>query len=150
MTETINVLLEMYKSEMSWAKQAEDQRTTIANIILVVASIIIGIIPKSGGLGKDTLPVSIFLIALGLYGALVSQKLYERFRFHYGRARHHRRKLNELLPDTEIQKSMDDADEEHKKKYRWLSRVSFNRLWMSLYITIAVAGLILTAIILTL
>jgi hypothetical protein len=150
MTEAINVLLKMYESEMSWAKQAEDQRTAITNIILIVASIIIGVIPQSGGLSKETLPVALLLMALGLYGAVVSQKLYERHRFHYGRARYHRRKLNELVPVADIRKSMDDAEEEHKKKHKWLYRVSFNRLWMSLHITIAVAGLILTVIILRL
>jgi len=148
MTESINVLLAMYESEMSWAKQAEDQRTAITNIILIVASIVVGLIPQSGGLGKQTLPVAILLTALGLYGALVSQKLYERHRFHYGRARFHRRKLNELLPAAEINKSMDAAENEHKKQYKWLYRVSFNRLWMSLYITIAIAGVILTVFIL--
>jgi hypothetical protein len=150
MTEAIDVLLKMYESEMSWAKQAEDQRTAITNIILIVASIIVGVIPQRGGLSKETLPVAILLMALGLYGALVSQKLYERFRFHYGRARNYRRKLNELIPVAEISKSMEDAEKEHNKKYKWLYRVSFNRLWMSLYITIAVAGLILTLIILAL
>jgi len=150
MTETIDVLLKMYENDMSWAKQAEDQRTAITNIILLVASIIIGVIPQSGGLSKETLPVALLLVALGIYGAVISQKLYERFRFHYGRARYHRRKLNDLLPDAEIIKSMEAAENEHKKKHKWLYRLSFNRLWMSMYIAIAAFGLILTLIILTL
>ncbi len=150
MTEAINVLLTIYESEMSWAKQAEDQRTAITNIILIVASIIIGVIPQSGGLSLETLPVALLLMGLGLYGAVISQKLYERHRFHYGRARYHRRKLDQLLPDAEIHKSMDDAEAVHKKKYKRLYRISFNQLWMSLHITIAVAGLLLTIIILTL
>jgi hypothetical protein len=91
--------------------------------------------------------VTVLLIVLGLYGAVVSQKLYERHRFHYGRARYYRRKLNELLPNAEIRKSMDDAEEEHKK-FKWLYRVSLNRLWVLLHIAIAGAGLILSFIIL--
>ena len=117
MADTTDTLLAMFETEMSLAKQAEDQRATFTNLILIIASVILGLIPNSGGIIRANLPMTILLIVLGLYGAVVSQKLYERHRFHYGRARYYRRKINELIPDAEIRKLMDDAEEDHKKRY---------------------------------
>ena len=148
MADATDALLAMYESEMSLAKQAEDQRATFTNLVLIIASVILGLIPNSGGLVKANLPMTISLIVLGLYGAVVSQKLYERHRFHYGRARYYRRRINDLIPDANIRKLMDDAEEEHKKKFKGFYRVSLNRLWTLLHLAIAAVGLTLSIIVL--
>ena len=148
MADATDALLAMFETEMSLAKQAEDQRATFTNLVLIIASVILGLIPNSGGLIRANLPMTISLIVLGLYGALVSQKLYERHRFHYGRARYYRRKINELFPDAEIRKLIDDAEEDHKKRFKRLYRVSLNRLWTLLHLAIGGLGMIFSILVL--
>jgi hypothetical protein len=127
------------------ARQSEDKRATIANVILVVASAIQGMLVLVG-LDKKALPLTITLIILGIYGALTSAKLYERSQFHILRARKLRDRLDELCPEAQVQLLQKVAEDEHKTHYPVLMNVRLNTIWLGLHTVVAILGVVYTII----
>lgn len=146
MADATDILLQLSADEWAQARQSEDQRATITNILLLIASALVGFISQRG-LVIETLPVTILLILLGIYGAIVSEKLYETFWFHVTRASYYRRRLDELKSTAQILKLNELADTKHTQEFPRMKKIRLHRLWLILHTSIAIAGLILTAII---
>ena len=146
MADDTDVLLKLCEEQWTQARQSEDQRATITNIVFVVASAIIGLIAQTG-LVLQVLPLTILLLVIGIYGAITSEKLYERHQFHMRRAAFWRKRLNELHPNAEIEKYKDQSDARHRTKFPRLNRMRLHYLWLTLHLGIALAGIILTIII---
>ena len=102
MTENADILLQMIQEQWSQARQSESQRATMTNYIIAISSAILGFIVDKG-LVRNIWPLTILLIVLGIYGALFSAKLYERFRHHIHRVDKMMRRLDALYPDAQIQ-----------------------------------------------
>ena len=146
MADDTQVLIEFCKQCWVEAKQSEDQRATLTNIILGVASAVTVLIAQKG-LAKDTLPLSILLIVLGIYGAVASEKLYERHQMHSTRASVYRERLDELHPNAQVIVRRSEALKRHDPNFPRLSKIRLHYLWLTLHLIIALAGLILTIII---
>lgn len=146
MADDSDVLLKMYEDQWVQARQAEDQRATFTNIIIVIVSLVLGFIAQQKNLGQELLPLTILLIILGIYGAITTAKLYERFQFHVGRARAWRKRIDELHQEARLIELKDAADARHREKYR-LNKLRLYILWTTLHIIIALAGVILTVMI---
>ncbi|HEX6480312.1 MAG TPA: hypothetical protein VF043_15850 [Ktedonobacteraceae bacterium] len=97
MSDTTEFLMRMAEENWAQARHTEDQRATLANLIVVIASIDQGVLTQIGFI-KSALPLTILLIILGIYGALASAKLYKRHQHHINRARPLRKRLDELCP----------------------------------------------------
>jgi hypothetical protein len=146
MADDSDILLKLFEEEWVQARQAEEQRTAFTNIVLIIASIVLGMISQSS-LSKNVLPLTLLLAVLGIYGAVTSQKLYERHRFFVDRSRYWRKKLDELHPKLQIEKLRIEANAEHRKNFPRLEKMRLNILWLFLHITIAIAGIVLTILI---
>lgn len=146
MPDDTELLIEFCKQSWADAKQSEDQRATLTNIILTVASAVIALIVQKG-LTKDTIPLSIFLIVLGIYGGIASEKLYERHQMHIERGRAYRDEICELRPNAPIQTARNQADIKHKSKFPKLSKIRLHYLWLTLHVLITLTGLILCVMI---
>jgi hypothetical protein len=70
-----------YNEHASQARQHEDQREHMTNILLAVAGVLIGLITHAE-LSLSSLPAAVALIVLGIFGFLFAGKHYERFKFH--------------------------------------------------------------------
>ena len=68
------------------------QRASVTNFIIVVAGGILGFIANKG-VTKDQWILAVFLIIIGLFGALFTAKQYERFRFHMQAAGLYRKEI---------------------------------------------------------
>ena len=148
MADALDIL--MFEMEESWrqARQAEDQRANITNLIVIIASIIQGALTQTG-FHKDALPLTILLIILGIYGALASIKLYERFKMNVNRVGEFERRLNELCPEAQVKKILKTADLDHNTKHPLLSKkIRLRHIWIGLHILIAVLGIAYTIVIL--
>ena len=66
-TERIDVLLKMYDEHANQARQHENQRAQMTTIILTIAGAVIGLITFVK-IAFYTWPLSLLLIALGIYG----------------------------------------------------------------------------------
>ncbi len=147
MADDTDVLLKMYDEQWTQARHVENQRATITNIVVVIASAILGFIVQKG-LGTEILPITILLMVLGIYGAISSEKLYERFQFCTNRATALRKRIDELHPNSRLIQLNKEFEAQHKKDYPRLSKIRVHYLWFSLHLTIALGGLILTIVVL--
>jgi hypothetical protein len=148
MSETTDILTSIMEQQFSQAKQSEDQRANMTNIIVLIAAAIQGGLTQTG-FTKNSLPLTITLIIIGIFGVIASAKLYERFRYHYDVVRQIRQRLEELYPDTTIKACLDAAWQGHVKKYPITStKIRLYVVWSTLHILIATLGVAYTLIIL--
>ena len=71
----------------------------MTNYIIVISVAIFGFI-MNRGIAKEIWPLAALLVVLGIYGAIVSAKLYERFRLHEHIVVKIIQRLDELHPDA--------------------------------------------------
>lgn len=147
MTSDTEVLFKVCQENWTQSRHIEDQRATVTNLVIIITSVILGFITQKGVV-LEMLPLTILLIVLGLYGAIASQKLYERFRFHSDRARCCQEKIAELNPGAQVNELYKKARNEHKQKYPRLSKLRMHHLWVILHLAITVAGIVLSTIVL--
>jgi len=144
MADDVDVLLKYCEEYWAQGRQLETQRSTVTNFVITIAAAILVFIAQKGFI-PTSLPLGVFLFFLGLYGAIISEKLYERWQFVRHRARHWRRRINELKPDAQLLELMELAD---KKYHHPLQHVRLHWLWVCLHISIAAIGLACIVVIL--
>jgi len=145
--ESLFVLIEKYWDEIH---HIESQRSTLTNILLAIESAALGVI-VSANYSRQTFPLSLLLVVLGLFGVLATRKYHERFAYAQRRLDQWYRRLDQLTPEAEILARLRDANERHAKdgtvrifrRYH-LQRLPLNRLWLWLHGTFAVTGLALS------
>lgn len=157
MADEVDVLLHLFEEEREQARQSENQRATLSNIIILVVGAGLAFVTNRG-FGKSTLAISIPMVVLGLYGALATAKFFERWYRHWRRAYAYREQLFEKFPDIDSKlRDYDDRatkdrgykfEEAAEKRFPRLSRVKVNRLWVGLHVAIAVGGTVLSVVIL--
>ena len=142
------LLWNVYREHCDWERHHETQRSSVTNIMIAVAAGVIGVISLDGALGVPDLPLSIFLIVQGLFGAVFVGKQYERFARHQRLAGLYREQLNKNLQGAQIVMIRDTGDETQKSCYPLFSRLRLNHLWIYLHMSFAVFGIVLAFIIL--
>jgi hypothetical protein len=100
MADEVEVLLHLFEEEREQARQSENQRATLSNIVILVVGAGLAFVTNRG-FGKSTLAISIPMIVLGLYGALATAKFFERWYRHWRRAYAYREQLFERFPDID-------------------------------------------------
>jgi hypothetical protein len=148
MADSTDILWNFYQEHCAWERHHEEQRASVTNILLVVAAGVLSVITFDG-ISRSDLPLTIFLIMQGLFGALFVAKQYERFARHQRLVGKYRQALNDRFPESQIIALREQADKEHKEKYRILSdEVRLHQLWVGLHLLIALFGVVLTGFVL--
>lgn len=142
MTETISFLRQALEENWIHARQAEEKRATLANVVLVLASTTIIAIAFIG-LSSKTLLLTLLLMLLGVYGIATTMKLYERSQYHILRARKLRARLDKLCPDAQVEQTQKTAEVEHQAKYPRLMHIRLNSIWLGFYAFLIVVGMAL-------
>jgi hypothetical protein len=142
-TSDTDVLLRFFDEDWRQVRQSEDQRTAFSNIVLLIASAVFGYLTQHG-LSRDMLPLTIFLIVLGIFGGLASEKLYERSKLHMELAWAWRDKLNELHPEINIDQLKEKAEAINHERFPRLHKLHLHHVWLALDLAIAIAGIIST------
>lgn len=142
MNETIAFLLRAMEENQIHARQAENKRVALANIILVIACAAV-IAFTFIGLNKRAIPLAAPLVVLALHGIIVTLKLYERSQYHILRARSLRARLDELCPDAHVEQLQKLAETEHLKSYPRLVNIRLNAIWLCFYTFLLVLGVAL-------
>ena len=137
----IDVLISFYKERNTSARNSEAQRTNITNFVITISGALLALIGYIGFL-IYTLPIAIIIVILGIYGAIMSAKLYERFQYHNSVAKSYERQINELCPRVDIKLLIRSARNEHKKRFPRLYDMRLNKLWLFLHISIIILGII--------
>jgi hypothetical protein len=144
-----DILLAYSKEEWEQRRQSENQRATMTNFILTIASAVTVLI-LNNGLTMNSLPLSILLTLLGIFGAVAVAKLYERGEFHIERTKAWRERINELCPEAELLIRQKQGNANHAIKFGKTirERIRLHTLWGNLNIAIALLGIVLSIIIL--
>ena len=117
MTELLYRLLE---DNWRHARLSEDRRIVITSLNTIAGSAItitVGIL----GLNLRVLPVTIWMIILGMFGLLACLRLEERAQFHALRARQLRAKLGQI-GQADAEELLQRSDHEHAARYPHLGR----------------------------
>jgi hypothetical protein len=143
MADAGDVLLKMVEEQWAQARQCEYQRSIASDFIIVMASAIIGFIVKTN-LGREAIPLSVFLMILGVFGALLCAKFYERFYLHVQRVGRMMERLDQLYDKAGICSLEATADIAHNKRFPMMSHIRLHVLWLTIHVVIAVIGLVCT------
>lgn len=123
------------------ANQAERMRliVTTCNLCLAtVLQIIITILKP----GRQSLPLTAWMLLIGVYGIFALKKLYERENYHRARVRKLRARLDSFYPDAQRERLFQEVEVAHKHVYPRMRRIRLNSLWTALHALIAGAGVV--------
>jgi hypothetical protein len=143
-----NAVVAYWAEQRAQLRQSESQRAVLTNYVLAVAAALSGLVVQQR-FRLETLPLSVLVVLIGLYGALASAKYHERATYHLAQARALTRALVQSgdLPDNEA--LLDRARDEHARKYPRLYRIRLHWLWTGLQLGVAAYGLVLVVLTLT-
>ena len=146
MADDTDVLIKFCEDEWAQARQSETQRAMMTNFIIVLFGVVFGFIIEIGFV-KKILPLAGLLIFIGIYGALVSAKFYERWQYARRRVRYWRKRIDELHPDAKLLELMGEAENEHTKANPSLRKIRLHWFWCTLHIVIALIGFVCAIVI---
>ncbi len=140
MGDEADLLLAFYNEQTTQARHHEEQRATMTNVVLAVAGAATGLTSF-----KDAdvlhLPLALFLVGVGCYGAIFSAKHYERNRYHSELARQYRRTLERVMPGAKIDR--DEVRKEHAKKFPRLTSWRLNWFWVAIPLLAVALGILI-------
>jgi hypothetical protein len=90
------------------------------------------------------LPLTALLLCVGILGALLSAKQYERFGLHLARSRQYRNALASAFPEARILELKEQADVLNREAFPWLTKTRMGMLWVGMHGLIAILGLVLS------
>jgi lysylphosphatidylglycerol synthetase-like protein (DUF2156 family) len=140
--------------EREQARQSENQRATLTNIILVIVGAGLAFVADTG-VSASTLAFSLPMIAIGAYGAVTTMKYFERWLRHWTRARGYRDQLLELYPEIGEKlhvyrdprdRTPDAYEKELDRRYPRLRRTQLYVLWTVFHVAVALAGVVLSIV----
>jgi hypothetical protein len=145
MADQSDAVLAYWKEHREQLRQSETQRGVMTNYILVIAAAIGGFVIEQH-FSSRTIPLSIFTVIIGLYGAIVAAKFHERADYHLFQARALTKVLVDAgtLPDSRI--VLQEYRESHYDKYPRLARIRLNWLWIGINAGIGIYGIVLLII----
>nr|WP_157227310.1 hypothetical protein [Nocardia asiatica] len=141
-----DVLMRMWQEQRTQGRQSENHRA-IMTLIVVISAV--------GGLSyiavqRDTRIVSacvaLGVCLLGLFGALISAKYFERFKMHMDAAQLLRRRLNDLYPELYLEDDWAANRRQHESNYKVLARIRLEHLWVAAHLGIATLGAVVAAV----
>ena len=138
------LLWRLYADNREYARAHEEQRSTAANLVVAISAGLIGLATFDQKLTSADLPLTIFLMVVGFFGAVFSSKHYERTRLHLNRARQYLKRLNELFPEDRIVELQKQGDSENERAFPRLFHMKLNNLWNGFYLLISLLGLFLS------
>jgi len=142
------ILVAWYQEENNFARHHEELRGTAANVIVAVAAGGLGLIAFDQKLLLDDLPLATIVALLGVLGAVLSAKQYERVRLHLNRARQFEACLDELVPKIDLMKLRKAGTRINEEQFPHLAKWRLYWFWVALNVIIALIGAVLVIAIL--
>lgn len=148
MDKSTELLLTMVQEHWEEMRHAENQRSTITNLLIAIAALGTGSVTIIG-LSAYTLFLGALLMLLGIYGCMMTAKLYERHQFDQKRLDYWYNQLDKLNPEAQFLALKESADDDHKKNFagilpkelRFVTKIHTHQLWFFLHTGIALIGL---------
>lgn len=144
MSSNQELLWNYYQEELKQATLHEASRSSITNLILIITGVIISIITYDGFINESDIYLALVLVVIGIFGTLANAKYYERYYFHYSRAKGYQCLLEGEFPEISFTLKRNDSDLVTANKFFVVTRIRLNWLWLILNLIISVFGIILT------
>ena len=141
MADATDVILKQMDQQWSQARQSEDHRASITRNVLVLGVAVQGFIVTLK-FGLPTLGLAATLVLLGIWGAAVSSKYYERFRLHVTRVGRLMEQLEKLHPESDLTALEAEADRMHKERHPRMHHIRLHWMWSGLHAGVLGAGII--------
>lgn len=139
MEDQAEVLWRMYNEHVTMGRHHETQRSSTSQIILVVVAALIGFFGSSRATHGSTGLMAVFVISLGLFGALFSAKQYERAKFHMLAAGLHRQAL-EARVGMNLSRIRTEAETAQALLFPRANAWRLNLFWIRLHLIVAFIG----------
>jgi hypothetical protein len=133
-------LWHMYQENCAHVRHHESQRSSVTTAIIAIEAALIGVATFDRAIGPSDIPVSVLMIALGLFGAIFSAKQYERSKLHMKRAGFYRSAVDRTFPGAPLITCKTNADAAHKRVFPRLYALGLNHFWIALYLSLALIG----------
>jgi hypothetical protein len=140
-----DAVLAYWQEHREQFRQSENQRAVLTNYVLVIAAAVSGLVVQQG-FKLRTLPLSILIVVIGLYGAIAVAKYHERADYHLLQARALTRVLMESGALADHDAILAESRQEHYRKYPRLQGLRLNWLWIGLHLGVATYGLVLVVL----
>jgi type IV secretory pathway TrbF-like protein len=134
-----DVVLAHWNDHRLQLRQSEDHRAATTNHVLVIASVLAGFVVQQR-FQTRTIPLSLLVMAIGMYGAITSAKYRELANYHRAQSRALSRALQDLgsFPDTS--RVLDEVRKAHRLKYPRLHRLRLRGMWIGLDLAVVLLG----------
>ncbi|MFN4183849.1 MAG: hypothetical protein ACK4M6_03625 [Hyphomonas sp.] len=141
-------LLKLYDGQITHARHHELMRAQATNYIVVVSTALIGVLSSKFALGGGLEPygkasILVALIAINIYGAVLSRKHYERSRRHNRVASAYRRELFRLHKESsgaDLESLRQAMIEENDLEFKASRKIPLHNLWVALHLLFAGIG----------
>jgi hypothetical protein len=140
-----DALWRIFHEHLTQFRHYESQRSTIASVLVSLEAVLLSVITFDKSIEASDLPLTIFVIFLGVFGALFSHKQYERSSLQYSRAKVCRDKIDSQIKGA-IRAVLVDASKIHDEYFPGKFRPKVHQLWIVLYVLLALLGVILSII----
>ncbi|MFE4207492.1 hypothetical protein ACFRSX_17100 [Streptomyces goshikiensis] len=133
-----------WKEHREQLRQCETQRSTLTNLLIVVTAALSALIVQQK-FTLNVVPLCIFVVLTGAYGAVAVSKYYERASYHLSQAR----ALTADLVTRGVLGSKEglvQARVEHNNRFPRLHRIRLHQLWVMLHLAIALYGVALLCV----
>ena len=140
----IDSLWKMYQEQRTHIRHHESQRSSVAAALIAIAGALLGLITFDKAINLSDLPLTLFLLLIGSFGAIFSAKQYERSSLHTERASSYSDAIDELLDNHPLKRVKQDADARHTKQFPKLFHLRLNKFWLGMYLLVAFLGLVLS------
>ena len=145
MKDEVGVLLAKFSEHRIQARQHETLRGTLTTLTLAIAGGVLALAGNSTALPEFQLAGAVLLILLGVFGAALAAKHYERFRYHSSLASAYDKLVRERVKSSDLA-NFPVLKSRHNRRF-WLSSwLRANVLWTSLLVCVALLGLALAAL----
>lgn len=138
-----DVLWGLYQENTLQGRHHEQLRSAVTGFFAALAAGVLSVVTVDRCVDRADVPLCLFLVATGAFGALFSAKQYERFNAHMERARVYRNELERRIPDSKILELKAEADKTAKQKFPRLNKWRLAPMWVALHLLIAAFGAVL-------
>jgi hypothetical protein len=135
-----DILLRLWQEQRTQARQSENHRAIMTLVVVTGTVSGMAFVALQSNSRIASAAVALGVCLLGLFGALISAKYFERFKMHMDGAQLLRRRLNDLHPELYLEDDWAANRLQHESNYRILARIRLEHLWVTTHLGIALLG----------
>ena len=156
MADKSDIILAMCEEQWELGRQSESQRAGVSTLLVAIYSVLATLIGNRF-FNAESIPLAVLLTILGLFGAIISYKYYERWSLHKTRADFLLKTLNENYDDIDFVRLRKTGYSIHKSDFFGKSRkndslessifkpfakIRLNILWIDMHLLVSIIGII--------